>query len=149
MFRGIRTRLSRASVWGGAVLALSSLPLSAATFSAGAEAPCASPAPQTKLDAPVLVSTGFVQCVVSTTFVGQGIATGRADSGGIGVEAELLSGGIFTLAQGWGQIETTFIINGPGNEPIPVSINFELSGFLGGGTNLGVNIRTIENKLTG
>ena len=141
MYRGIRIRPNQASLWGGALLALCSLPLSAATFTAGATA-CGVPVTQTNQTG-ASVSTGFLTCAS-----GQGSAAGRADSGGVGASADwyAFAGG---LAQGSGQIDTTFVINGPGTGPIPVSINFELSGALGGGTNAGlVSWREIENRAT-
>jgi len=146
MYRGIRTR---AIARGGALLVLSSLPLSAAYFSAGTDVPCAGVNNQLNQTTSAYVASGFVQCVASTLFIGQGGAAGRADTDGVGVYVEYESGIYGSLAQAWGQIDTTFVINGPGTGPIPISINFELSGFLGGGTNAGqVSYRKIENQAT-
>ena len=138
----------RAGIGIWALAGILTLPLSAATFTAGTNSACTGVSTDSKVDAPVLVSTGYFQCgTVSGLFIGQGSATGRADAGGIGVGVEYYSGGFLTIAQAFGQIDTTFVINGPGTGPIPVSINFELSGFLGGGTDAGqVSYRRIENQ---
>lgn len=149
MYRGIRTKASSVIIWGAALLALSSLPLSAAYFSAGTDVPCAGVNNQLNQTTSAYVASGFVQCVANTLFIGQGGAAGRADTDGVGVYVEYESGIYGSLAQAWGQIDTTFVINGPGTGPIPISINFELSGFLGGGTNAGqVSYRKIENQAT-
>jgi hypothetical protein len=84
--------------------------------------------------APVLVSTAYFQCgTAGGLFIGLGGAAGRAKSGGIGVEVEYHSGGFMTIAHAFGPIDTAVRV-GPGTGPIPVSIDFELSGFPGGGT---------------
>jgi PEP-CTERM motif len=145
MDRGIRTSARRVKMWVKAMLALCSLPLAAATYTASAT-DCNGPIKQSNQTG-ASVATGWYVCTSGSNYIGQGSSAGRANSGGVGAAVEYYSNGFLSLSQAWGQIETTFTINGPGTAPIPVSINFELSGALGGGTNSGlVSWREIENR---
>jgi hypothetical protein len=122
-------------------------PLSAATFSAATNT-CAGPTSQTSVDAPAATSTGNFTCgtALGTSYGGAGAI---ASSGGIGVGVEFYSTGLMAIAQATGEVDTTFIVTGPSSDPIQVSINFELSGFLGGGTTDNqVSYRQIENRVT-
>lgn len=147
MYREMRIVLKRMGVWSGAMLALCSLPLSAATYQAYATN-CTSAISQSNQTG-ASVATGSFVCTSGANYIGQGSSAARADSGGVGAAVEYYSNGFLSQSQAWGQIDTTFTINGPGTAPIPVSINFELSGALGGGTNSGqVSWREIENRAT-
>lgn len=121
-----------------------SAPVSANSFTASADV-CGYVSTQTNAGQPASAFVSNQSCVYGA----YGTAGARAGSGGIGVSAEFFSSGFMLQAQGTGVIQTTFTITGPGSGPIPVSINFALTGFLGGGTlPNSLSIRTIENRAT-
>lgn len=104
-----------------------------------------------------VVSTNQAAMTANNNFVcaflafptGFGRVAARAGSGGIGVGVEYQSYGAGSIAQAYGQIDTTFTVSGPAGAPIPIAINFELTGFLGGGTSAQeFSVREIENRIT-
>lgn len=130
-----------ATLWG--------LPMTAATFTVQTDFPCQGAATKTAMNNSVSLDTGFVTCAtIGGILIGQGGSAAAAAPKGIGVGVEMLSGPFGQIGQATGIIDTTFTVLGPGVGPISISINFELSGFLGGGTSAGqVSFREIYNEV--
>lgn len=133
-----------------AIVTLLNLPVSAALFTAQTNFPCQGISTLSQLNSPVFLDTGFKVCATAGgDLIGQGGAAARANSLGVGAGVEMLAGPFNQIAVATGRIDTQFMVLGPGTEPITLSINFLLTGFLGGGTNQGTqNRREIYNEVT-
>lgn len=120
-----------------------------ATFTAFTNDCQAGAATVVRIDQPASTANNNFVCAFAGFPTGFGNVAARADSGGIGVGVEYQSYGGLSIAQARGQIDTTFTVNGPAGAPIPIAINFELTGFLGGGTSAQeFSRRQIENRIT-
>lgn len=147
MYVQIKCSSHRMNSWTRMMLGLCALalPLSAATTYTATASSCGGPVTQSNQTG-AFVDSGNLVCTSGSNLIGQGSAAARADAGGVGAFVEWYGTGNGSFAQASGEINTTFVINGPGPGPIDVSINFVLSGFLGGGTGANqVSFRTIEN----
>jgi hypothetical protein len=127
-FPGSATPLARTFC---VLLAVIALPVQAATMSAEANT-CGGFNADSKTDATAFASVGSTGCSLGAW----GNASAIASEFGVGASAESYHvGGGGGVTYGLATVDTTFLIQGPGSSPIPVSLNLLVDGGFGGGYN--------------